>query len=143
MFGTPFLNYLCTMAYRRETVIVSVGSNTYQQNSVQRAKRLILELLDDVVFTCDKWTDPVGMESPQFINCLVKGTTTHDKDQLVRALKNIERRLGDSRGMRTKNVVVMDLDLLQYGDEKLHLDHWERPYMDELLGQLGEKPYMP
>lgn len=73
-----------------------------------------------------------------YLNCLATAYTTHALKSLERALKNLERRCGDSKHERKKGVVNMDLDILLYGDEKKHVGDWERSYVKELMRELKE-----
>ena len=45
--------------------------------------------------------------------------------------------LGDLSDLRKRGIVMMDLDLLQYGEEKHHTDDWQRAYVKQLMEELG------
>ena len=38
---------------------------------------------------------------------------------------------------RKNGVIVIDIDLLRFGDKKLHKDDWERPYIRQLLEEMN------
>lgn len=44
---------------------------------------------------------------------------------------------GDTKEARNHNIVNIDIDILQYGDTRLHVDDWNRPYIATLLKQLN------
>ena len=59
---------------------------------------------------------------------------------------NVYRLLGNNCGItaidvtkeaRNHNIVNIDIDILQYGDTRLHVDDWNRPYIATLLKQLN------
>ena len=68
-----------------------------------------------------------------YLNQLVYATTSLSVDELQSALKNIELCLGRTTEDRQKGIVRIDLDLLQYGDQRYHLRDWDRPYIKALL----------
>ena len=53
---------------------------------------------------------------------------------LGEVLKETERRLG--RTHNEDGIVAIDLDLLQYDDQKYHLRDWNRDYVKNLLNEL-------
>ena len=71
-------------------------------------------------------------EGAPYSNCIARGNTDLSEAELCYTLKDIERQLGRT----ASKPVMMDIDLLQYGDAKRHLADWERPYIKALLGFL-------
>lgn len=105
------------------------------------AQQSIATMLADVVYSPSVWTDPVGMKTNNlFLNCLGVATTRYAYNQLRHAFKRIERRLGDSHGLRTTGCVRMDIDILEYDYQRYHEADWDRPYVKELLAQLPLTP---
>ena len=52
-------------------IIVSIGSNFNAKENITLAKRKLAFMLgNDTVFTKEMWTDPIGIESEKFINCI-------------------------------------------------------------------------
>ena len=49
----------------------------------------------------------------------------------------ISTNLSASFGITGKRVIVLDLDLLLYGEQRLHLSDWERPYIQALFDDLS------
>ena len=76
----------------------------------------------------------VNVQSKNYLNQLCQGTTAFGEGLLCEVLKEIEKRLG-----RTKNedgIVAIDLDLLQYDNQRHHLRDWDRNYVKDLIGEL-------
>ena len=58
------------------------------------------------------------------------------QEELNRRLKQIETDFGRTPEKRQRGIVPIDLDILQYGDQRHHERDWQRPYVADLLGQL-------
>ena len=118
---------------KTSNIIIAIGSNTDQQRHIKEVRRELMEQIPDICFTDAIWTDPIGMDSSQFLNCLAWGTTALSLEQLQLLLKATERLHGDSQLLRKRCIVRLDLDLLLYNQERLHLKDWNRPYIQKLL----------
>lgn len=123
---------------KRETtaVVLALGSNNEQRKNISACKRMLEQYFPGIVFTRQLWTDPIGMVSPKFLNCLACFSTTHTLYQLQVAIRNIEGRCGNRKALRTRSIISIDVDILLYGDKKLHEADWERPYVKELMESL-------
>ncbi len=88
-----------------------------------------------VTFTDSILSPAYGKETTAepYANLLAIGTVEQSEQELLRVLKSLERELGDSNDLRNEDVVMMDLDLLQYDKRRLHHDDWHRPYIQSLL----------
>ena len=117
-------------------VIIVLGSNTGDEQLLLRCQQLLEKMLTNCRHSAIIRTTPIGMEGDDFLNSLTCGHTTLDSTALIAALKRLERRCGDRRSLRAQGRVVMDIDLLLYGDERHHLSDWQRDYIKELMKQL-------
>lgn len=119
-------------------IILAIGSNNNAESNIALAKMKIQSLFKDVVFTEELWTDPIDMPegTEPFLNCLAKGYTRHGLSQIKMGLKRLERECGNSKAKRSGNIIVLDVDVLQYGDEKLKESDWQRYYIKKLIRQL-------
>ena len=116
-------------------VLLCLSSNTNQQQNMEAARRLLGQLLGNLLFTTEHWTEPVNTLRPdKYLNQLAKGTTTIDADELNLRLKDIERRL--ERKHDKSGIVTIDIDLLEYDSERYHQRDWERDYVKDLLPEL-------
>ena len=120
---------------QNSNIIIAIGTNTDQQRHIKEVRSELMKQIPDICFTEAIWTDPIGMDSSQFLNCLAWGTTALALEQLQHLLKATERLHGDSQLLRKQCIVRLDLDLLLYDQERLHLKDWNRPYIQELLKQ--------
>nr|MBP7472425.1 2-amino-4-hydroxy-6-hydroxymethyldihydropteridine diphosphokinase [Prevotella sp.] len=122
---------------KRVKLILALGSNTDQENNFSRVIPLLRDLFGARLFFTDSiWTDPIGIDSDKYLNCLAVTSVTHGRLQIERALKNIEKKMGTTKGTKGNGIINMDIDILQYGDEKCHLDDWNRPYIIKLMKEL-------
>lgn len=98
----------------------------------------LLEAFPDIVFT-EAITTP-AFDKPEgaapYSNCLAKTTTPLGESELRNLLKSIEKELGDSISLRKENIVMMDIDLLEYNGVKHHHNDWQRPYVKQLLSHI-------
>jgi 2-amino-4-hydroxy-6-hydroxymethyldihydropteridine diphosphokinase len=57
-------------------------------------------------------------------------------DEVIQKLKMIEFAMGRQPRDKDAGKVIIDIDLLQYGDEIVRPDDYERAYVQSLLTQL-------
>ena len=115
-------------------IIVSIGSNFNAKENITLAKRKLAFMLgNDTVFTKEMWTDPIGIESEKFINCICFSTTKHTLSQITKAFKQLEKRCERSKKDDLMNRITLDIDILMYGETKLHIDDWNRDYIKTLM----------
>ena len=117
-------------AMKKNEVIISLGSNTRPRENMGKAMNALREMLPGIVFTDTLKTEPIGIESDAFLNCMAKGTTEETLDSLNRQFKEVERNLGDNG--HSTNIVNIDIDILAFGDQLLRPSDWERPYIKAL-----------
>jgi 2-amino-4-hydroxy-6-hydroxymethyldihydropteridine diphosphokinase len=64
-------------------------------------------------------TEPVDyLEQPWFLNCVVDGETAVPAPDLLRALRQIETRIGSKKEF-AKGPRLLDIDILLYGDDTI------------------------
>lgn len=115
-------------------IIIALGSNHNQQENMLKAQGLLLSMVDcEMNFTESLQTEPVGIVSPSFLNCLGFARTSLLKAETVDLLKRIECLCGNTSDLRKCNIIEMDIDLLLFGEEKLHTDDWQRDYVKTLM----------
>lgn len=120
-------------------VIISLAANRFQKTNLSKARRCLEEILSDLQFTDECWTEPVGNATRRdaYLNQLAKGTTDVDEEALNTWLKLTEERFGRTETKRRLGIVPIDLDLLLFDGEQRHQRDWQRNYVKNLIGQLG------
>ena len=111
------------------TVLIALGSNYHQSVHIQWASQRLSLLLDDVALWGVLWTPDMRGRGTWYMNRLLRARTTLSPTQLNTLLKQLEQ---ETR--RTKDHITIDLDLMQYDDQRYHLDDWQRPYIRNLIG---------
>jgi len=112
------------------------GSNDEQEKNIESAKDVLSALFPDAVFSSSIWTEPIGVETEKYLNCMCVVHTAHGKAQVLRALKHAENKLGSTTAERNRNKVRIDLDLMMFDEERLHLNDWNRPYVKQLFDEM-------
>lgn len=78
-------------------------------------------------------TEPVDLrEQPWFLNCVVEGQTDVAALELLRALREIEMRMG-SKKLVAKGPRLIDMDILLYGLETIDTPELQVPHPRMLL----------
>jgi len=73
-------------------------------------------------------TEPVDLrEQPWFLNCVVEAETHFDAAMLLRALREIEKKMG-SRKLVAKGPRLIDMDILLYGAETIDTPELQVPH---------------
>lgn len=123
------------MNHKEHKIIICLASNIDQKHNMEAAREQLSLLMNDLHYTSEHWTEPVhSLRSEPYLNQLCQGTTTFGPNLLGEVLKEIEKRMG--RTHNEDGIVTIDLDLLQYDDQRYHLRDWERKYVKDLLNEL-------
>jgi len=73
-------------------------------------------------------TEPVDLrEQPWFLNCVVEAETHFDPFMLLRALREIETKMG-SKKLVAKGPRLIDMDILLYGSETIDTPELQVPH---------------
>lgn len=123
------------MAQKLHHIIISLASNYNQEANLEAARTILTQLLNEVHFTSAIYTEPINsLRSEPYLNQLCQGTTALGPNLLSEVLKETEKRQG--RTHNEDGIVTLDLDLLQYDDERFHVKDWNRPYIKNLINEL-------
>lgn len=105
-------------------ITISLGSNTEQEQHIEEAIERLKTVFSDITFTQPQWTEPIGVVSDRYLNCLANFTTSLPLQQLVQQLKNIETAMGDTHENHKQGIVLIDLDVIKYGDKEVKKIAW-------------------
>lgn len=123
------------MIQKQHQVIICLSSNIDQKRHLEAARQQLSLLLSEIHFTSEHFTEPIhSLRKEPYLNQLCRGTTAFGANLMNEVLKEIEKRLG--RTHNEDGIVTIDLDLLQYDDQRFHLRDWERNYVKDLLNEL-------
>ena len=85
-------------------------------------------LLENVCFSRKLWTEDIHGTGIYYMNRLAVANTTLSMDDLQHELKAIEAATG-----RSRQHVTIDLDLMQYDEQRFHERDWSRSYIQQLI----------
>ena len=97
--------------------IIALGSNSNQEENISKAHTLLKQRFEGIRFSDPQWTEPIGIESDKFLNCIGYFETEWSLNQVRECLKAVEQIMGDSHENHQKGKVLIDIDLAQYGEE--------------------------
>lgn len=109
-------------------VLIALGSNWQQALHMTWASQRLTAILGDIRFSRLLWTEDIHGTGIFYMNRLAVGTTTLSPEALQQVLKAVEADTG-----RTSDHVTIDLDLMQYDQQRYHERDWSRPYIQRLI----------
>lgn len=121
-------------------LIIAIGSNINQEANVNKAKALLGNAFSNkMIFSDTLWTDPIGIDGDKFMNCIGIGYTDMKVFALIDVLKRIEKQCGDTKELRQKGLITIDIDLLMFGEIKYHTADWQRGYIKSLMEDMDNE----
>ncbi|HEY6267936.1 MAG TPA: 2-amino-4-hydroxy-6-hydroxymethyldihydropteridine diphosphokinase [Candidatus Acidoferrum sp.] len=112
------------------TVYLSLGSNVGDREVNLRAAIAALPATGVRVTRVSSFyeTEPVDfLEQEWFLNCAVEGVTESQALEVLRALRDIEMRMG-SKKLVAKGPRLIDMDILLYGSEMIETSELQVPH---------------
>jgi len=109
-------------------VLIALGSNWQQALHMTWGSQRLSAILGDIRFSRLLWTEDIHGTGVFYMNRLAVGTTTLSPETLQQVLKAVEADLG-----RSGSHVTIDLDLMQYDQQRYHERDWSRPYIQRLI----------
>src|SRR5216683_215556 len=113
-----------------KTAYLSLGSNVGDR---EKNLRVAIDALPHAGVAIAKVssfyeTEPVDfLDQPWFLNCVVEAETHFDPFMLLRALREIETKMG-SKKVVAKGPRLIDMDILLYGLETIHTPDLQVPH---------------
>lgn len=71
-----------------------------------------------------------------YVNAVAICDTILPYEELIQQLKALERQQGRSPELKSKGIVTLDIDVLQYGTKKYKPADWQRDFNIQLLNEL-------
>ena len=97
-----------------------LGSNREAERNIEMAYKLLNNSLPNINWGKARWTKPVDFPNPAlFLNQTAEFYTTKRMDEIKLLFKEIERKCGRLPEDKSQGIVLMDIDLLSYGELKL------------------------
>ena len=124
LYKSTFKTLYCPLQIPKMKTTISLGSNTEQEQHIEEAIERLKTVFSDITFTQPQWSKPIGVVSDRYLNCLANFTTSLSLQQLVQQLKNIETAMGDTHENHKQGIVLIDLDVIKYGDKEVKKIAW-------------------
>lgn len=130
LFFCIFVSQFMSMS----TILLSIGSNTFAKTNIDKAKRMLSYVFPGIIFS-----DPILSEPEDdkykflFRNILASFVTEMSQEEIIDKIKQTERAIGRTPKDKYQGKVVIDIDLLKYGEEILRPQDYEREYVQQLL----------
>lgn len=129
-----------------ETVFIGIGSNLgNREENINQAINYLKKIIGVSVIKVSTLheTDPVDAEGGKFINAVIKIKTDLLPEDLLKALNQIEVKLGRIRTKKNQARTI-DLDILLYGSQTItkpnlivpHPRMWEREFVTKPLREI-------
>lgn len=120
-------------------VLLGIGSNTDACFNIKQATDYLCSYFPSIKFTDTIETAPFGaMYTTPFSNALAYFETDLNKDEINLRLKTIEKKMGRLPSHKSKGVIIIDIDLVQWNHQVLKPKDIKRDYMQKLMLMLQE-----
>ena len=98
-------------------VVLSIGSNIDREKNTRYAIQQIRRKYGELDISPVYETSSVGFVGPAFFNLIVGIYTDEPLQEIIEDLKQIENQAGRTRGPKTFESRVLDIDVVLYGDQ--------------------------
>ena len=123
----------------RNNVILCLGSNTDCEANLKSAVGLLRGYFGTIRFSEAAYTEPVGLPgSGLFLNQVAVAGTEAWQEEVERALKDMEKRLGRMPDSKQKGQIPIDIDLLFWNGTILKPADWEKEYVQLLFRSVAD-----
>jgi len=97
-------------------IFLSLGSNIEPEKNIDFAKEQLRIEYDKLLISSIYKTKSVGFKGDDFLNLVIKASTSDSPETVINYLHHIERQTGRETGTGQFNPRTLDIDLLLYGD---------------------------
>ncbi len=118
-------------------ILLTLGSNTFAKTNIDKAKRMLTYLFPNIIFSDPILTEPEDDRySYLFRNVLAVVNTDMSPEEVISKIKQTERAVGRTPRDKYVGKMVIDIDLVKYGDAILRPKDYEREYVQHLLATM-------
>lgn len=134
------LMYICkNKPFAMNKVVLSIGTNTNTCFNLKEAINYLRSYFSNIQFTSTIESEPYGtIYKDWFLNTLAYFETDLSKDKIQLKLKEIEKKMGRKPAHKAEGKIIIDIDLIQWNNEILKPEDFERNYMHKLLKQMND-----
>ena len=124
----------------KREILLALGSNAddgkarIEEAKKRLSKKIYFDKASEIAAT-----EPVGIASGMFSNCMLHGSTDLKYNELLSFTKEVERAGGDNKELRAKGEIRIDVDILMCDERKYHLSDWQRNYVKQLFKEIEQQ----
>ena len=120
--------------------ILCIGSNTDSEQNMALAQKELTRYFPDIHFSSEQTSEPMGTLRPDwFLNRAACFESDMSYEEVRSITKEIERMAGRTPDEKYKEIIRLDIDILQAGTKRFKEHDWQQPYVQRLLRQLKMK----
>ncbi len=117
--------------------LISIGTNVNRETNLALCHELLNEAFPEINYSNTSITTPYGNTyKDDFLNQLAFIYTSEAKQEILKRLKSIEKKMGRNATDKVNGSVKIDIDLVIWNEEILKPDDMERSYIVDLLPSL-------
>lgn len=117
--------------------LISIGTNVNRETNLALCHELLNEAFSEITYSKTSITTPYGNTyKDDFLNQLAFIYTSGTKEEILKKLKSIEKKIGRNAIDKVSGSVKIDIDLVIWNEEILKPDDMERSYIIDLLPSL-------
>lgn len=117
--------------------LISIGTNVDREANLTLCHELLNEAFSEITYSKTSITTPYGnIYKDDFLNQLAFIYTSEAKEEILKRLKSIEKKIGRNVTDKVNGSVKIDIDLVIWNEEILKPDDMERSYIIDLLPSL-------
>ena len=121
--------------------LIHISSNVFAKLNIDKAKRMLSFSFPDITFT-QRTIITISDDQEDvfpFRNVLGVFYTDLPLEEVLHKTKSIEHALGKRIKDKELGKVIIDLDIIQYGEEVLRRSYFAQEHVQALLAELGEE----
>lgn len=117
---------------------ISIGSNECRKENLALARKRLLKLFPDILFSTEMDTEPLFFQRQDlFSNQVARFASDCEVGEIVSRLKAIEQEAGRTPEDKKQEIVRLDIDLLSCDDKVFKPKDLKRDYICYGLEQLS------
>lgn len=118
--------------------ILSIGSNTYAERNIKKARLLLSDVFDNIYFSNICVSKAYGtIYRREFHNILAHFTSNLLPDEINKIAKGIEKQMGRMPSDKEKGRVIIDIDVVCKNNEVLRPEEFNRVYFQKLIPEIN------
>lgn len=119
------------------TYWLCLGSNEQPDSHLAFARKALLKSYPDIRFSAEVETRPIGLNNPSLFHNQVACFQSNDTiEQVKQHLKQLEQQAGRKEADKHREIVRLDIDLLQADNLVLKPNDLQRTYIKQGMNEL-------